>query len=121
MADDSTKVDVLSLEDFHATLASRLSEIQSIQSKMDGMLGDRMRFGALEDANLQGGNYDSVSMSVFDKVNQLHDAIVAAQAATSTIIANYRSTEERNRANSADIANQLGGISTALGEGQLDG
>ena len=38
----------------------------------------------------------------------------AAQSATATILANYRTAEERNAANSADIAAALNGVDDAL-------
>jgi hypothetical protein len=121
MADDSTRVDVLSLEDFHATLAARRSEVESVRTGLDNLLGVRAGFGTFEDANLQAAYYDALYVSIFDRVDRLHQAIVAAQTATETIIANYRSTEERNHANAADIAAHLGGIGSALDEGQTDG
>jgi hypothetical protein len=117
MTDDSTAVDIHSLEDFHATLATRLSEVDAVIAKMTRELSAPPALGTFDDAKLAMASMHEQRRQYTDKVAQLRAAIVAAQTATATIIANYRTTEDRNHANAADIARQLDGVGAALQDG----
>jgi hypothetical protein len=117
MTDDSTAVDIQSLEDFHATLATRLSDIDAVIAKMNRELNGPPALGGFADATSIATMIDAQRQQYADKVAQLRAAIVAAQSATTTIIANYRTTEDRNHANAADIARQLDGVGAALQDG----
>jgi methyl-accepting chemotaxis protein len=121
MTDDSTAVDVLSLEDFQATLASRLSDVDSVIAKFRGDLGSRPALGEFLDAKVSAWEFEGLRQQYARRLDRLRAAILAAQAATATIIANYHSTERRNHANAADIARQLDGVSAALGAATQEG
>jgi hypothetical protein len=121
MTDDSTSVDVLSLEDFHATLAHRLSEVDSVIAGMNRDLATAPAFGDFLDGKASAADFLSRREDYLARANRLRSAIVAAQTATATIIANYKSTEQRNHANAADIAGQLGGVGSALQDGASGG
>jgi hypothetical protein len=121
MTDDSTSVDVLSLEDFHATLANRLSEVDSVIAGMNRDLSSPLALGEFLDAKLGSADFTGRRSDYLARMNRLRSAIVAAQTATATIIANYRSTEQRNHANAADIARQLDGVTSALRDGATGG
>jgi hypothetical protein len=115
---DSTKVDVLSLEDFNKTLATRLSEVDSMLTKLNvDMRGSSPKLGTFTDATSKRSEYDDLYDQYAQRIGRLRSAIVAAQRATDDIIANYKTTEARNHASAADIANKLGGISTAINGG----
>jgi hypothetical protein len=118
MTDDSTTVDVLSLEDFQATLASRLSEVDTVIARMHSELSGRPpALGGFLDAKRSASEFDTLHQQYLQRVDRLRTAIVAAQSATATIIANYRSTEQRNHASAADVGRQLNGVTVALQEG----
>ena len=121
MTDDSTAVDVLSLEDFHATLATRLSEVDSVIAGMGRDLSTPPAFGEFLDAKESAADFDTRRRAYAQRLDRLRAAIVAAQSATATIIANYHSTEQRNQANAADIAQRLDGVRAALQDGATGG
>lgn len=117
MTDDSTSVDVLSLEDFHATLANRLSEVDTVIAGINRDLATAPAFGDFLDGKVSAADFVNLRDDYLARINRLRSAIVAAQSATATIIANYKSTEQRNHANAADIAHQLDGVGAALQDG----
>jgi hypothetical protein len=116
MADDTTNVDVLSLEDFQRTLAARLSEVESAARKLAEAGGQTPALGTFSDARACAAFYENLHQQYAQRLDRLKSAIVAAQTATSTIIDNYRRVEDRNHANAIDIAAQLGGVAAALRE-----
>jgi hypothetical protein len=120
MPDNTTRVDVLSLEDFNKTLATRLSEAEALLTKLNTDLkGKSPKLGTFEDGTNSAEHYSDLYTQYVQRIGRLKSAIVAAQAATNDIIANYKTTEARNHASAADIANKLGGVYTALNtEGQ---
>jgi hypothetical protein len=121
MTDDSTSVDVLSLEDFHATLANRLSEVDSVIAGINRDLATAPALGDFLDGKVSAVDFTSQRDAYLARANRLRSAIVAAQTATATIIANYKSTEQRNHANAADIAARLDGVGSALQDGASGG
>ena len=120
MADEMTRVDVLSLEDFRRTLDIRLIEAQNLLTHLTDTIPAHPPLGGFFDANDTAAEHASRHSTQVVKVRRLVSAIKAAQAATDTIIDNYTTTEARNNANSADIAGVLGGVSAAL-DGSSDG
>jgi len=113
-----TTVDVLSLEDFQATLDARLVEVDNALHKIKSEMGGRApALGGFHDATLQAKKYERFYDEQLDHVQRLKRALLAARKATRTILENYRTTEERNAANSADIAGILAGVDTALKDG----
>ncbi len=118
MSNDQTRVDILTLEDFRKTLDGRLSEAESVLRSLNSTSADvRPALGAFFDATRTAGSYLDRHAQQVARVQRLISAIQAAQTATGTIIKNYRTAEARNTANSADIANVLGGVQTALDGG----
>ncbi|SCG45154.1 hypothetical protein [Micromonospora inositola] len=110
-----TTVDVLSLEDFHQRLAGRLTEVESVLRKLNTELQCRPpALGTFADATGNARRYSETHASYVTQAERLRKAIIAAQTATSTIMANYRTTEARNAATAADIMAALAGVDEAL-------
>ena len=110
-----TTVDVLSLEDFHRRLAGRLAEAESVLKKLNTEMQCRPpALGTFAHATENARRYTESHASYAEQAERLRKAIVAAQEATSTIMANYRTTEARNAANAADIIAALTGVDEAL-------
>ncbi|PZF93429.1 hypothetical protein [Micromonospora deserti] len=110
-----TTVDLMSLEDFHLKLADRLTEAEKTLRKLTTEMQCRPpALGSFTDATSNARRYSEIQQSYVDQVGRLRDAVEAAQSATGTILANYRTAEARNAANSADIAAALSGIDDAL-------
>jgi hypothetical protein len=119
MGDESTTVDVLSLEDFQTTIAARLDEANSLLTTLNTTLHNaRPALGGFQDAVDTAGRYTDLHGEHAAGVQRLIDAITAAQTATTTIIHNYRTTEARNEANATDIANTLSPVGEVLNGGQ---
>ncbi|NBE82877.1 hypothetical protein [Micromonospora rubida] len=110
-----TTVDVLSLEDFHSRLAGRLTEAEAVLRKLKTETQCHPpELGNFADATSNSGRYSKMHTNYVQQVERLRDAVRAAQSATGTILTNYKTTEARNAANSADIAAALGGVDDAL-------
>ena len=114
MGNEQTKVDFLSLEDFRKALDARLTEAETLLKTVTGSAAARPPLGRFADATRITDAHDTRQDEQAARVRRLIDAIRAAQKATDTIIDNYRTTEARNAANSADIASALGGVQQAL-------
>jgi hypothetical protein len=115
MVDGSTDVSVLSLEDFKGTLQLRLDDVDAMLGHLDDLGAGRIRLGTFQDATDSASSYDWILSQYTSRVERLREAIVAAQLATTEIIAAYRTTEARNEADAADIAARLGDIVGLLG------
>lgn len=116
-----TRVDVLSLEDFHRRLAGRIAEADQLLKKLNTELQCRPpALGSFSDAVSNSRQYTALHSRYVDRVQRLRRSLVAVQQATQQILDNYRTTEARNQANAEDIARILGGIDDPLGlEGGL--
>jgi hypothetical protein len=114
----TTTVDVLSLEDFHTTIAGRLAEAQSLLTTLTTTLQESQpQLGGFEDANTATGRHGDLHTEHVTAVGRLIDAVTAAQTATATILENYRSTEARNAANAADISTIMQPVGEVLNGG----
>jgi ABC-type transporter Mla subunit MlaD len=121
MADENTTVDVLSLEDFHRTLAARLDEANAVLATMTSQLqGKPPALGGFQDATRTSGRYQTLHTEHVTRAQRLVDAVAAAQAATVAIIRNYRTTEARNEANAKDIARTMRSVDEVLDGRQAD-
>ncbi|MFC3503980.1 hypothetical protein ACFOOK_23835 [Micromonospora krabiensis] len=110
-----TEVDLLSLEDFQSRLADRLTQAESVLRKLNTeMQCSPPALGSFHDATSNARRYSEIHQSYADQAERLRQAITAAQKATSTILANYRTAEARNAASAADIAAALNGVDEAL-------
>ncbi|MCM0676769.1 hypothetical protein NCC78_19065 [Micromonospora phytophila] len=110
-----TTVDLMSLEDFHKRLADRLTEAEKALRKLDTEMQSRPpALGSFADATSNARHYSDIHRSYVEQVERLRTAVRAAQRATGTILANYRTAEERNAANATDIAAALVGVDDAL-------
>ena len=117
-----TSVDVLTLEQFNATLVSRLSEARALLTKLNTDLAGKVpALGTFADGVTTTQQYTDLRHTSVQRVERLIEAIVAVQTATGTILDNYRTTEARNHANAADIAQVLGDLPAVLNGGRLDG
>ncbi|MET8369085.1 hypothetical protein [Micromonospora profundi] len=118
-----TEVDLLSLEDFHKNLAARLSQAEAVLRKLNTeMQCSPPALGLFTDATQNARRYSSVHQSYVEQAERLRQALLAAQQATSTILANYRTAEARNAANATDINSALNGVDQALkpkGDGRV--
>jgi hypothetical protein len=115
MAGSGTSVDVLTLEQFNKTLDARLTEARSLLTKLNTDLGGKVpALGLFADGKTTSQHYTDLRRTSVQRVERLIDAIVAVQTATGTIIANYRTTEERNHANASEIATVLGDLPAVL-------
>ncbi|MBQ1020983.1 hypothetical protein DDE19_09940 [Micromonospora ureilytica] len=110
-----TEVDLLSLEDFHEHLASRLSQAESVLRKLNTEMQCRPpALGSFLDATDNARRYSEVHQSYVDQAERIRQAVLAAQQATSTILSNYRTAEARNAANSDDVTAALTPVDRAL-------
>jgi len=114
MADESTNVDILSLEDFRKTLDTRLTEANGLLTHLTTNVPASTPLGTFFDATETSKKHGSQHAAQVTKVRRLISAIEAAKTATDKIISNYTTTEARNNANSKDIESVLGGVSKAL-------
>ncbi|KAB1948406.1 hypothetical protein F8271_02725 [Micromonospora sp. ALFpr18c] len=118
-----TEVDLLSLEDFHKNLSARLSQAESVLRKLNTeMQCTPPALGSFTDATDNARRYNTVHQSYVEQAERLRQAVLAAQQATNTILANYRTAEARNRANATDITAALTGVQQALepkGDGRV--
>jgi hypothetical protein len=114
MGDDKTQVDILTLEDFRATLDARLTEAQSVLTTLQTKLAHGPTLGTFQDANTTKSWYGNAYREHVQRATRLVDAIKAAQAATDGIIKDYTTTEARNAANQADIAKALDNVQSTL-------
>lgn len=110
-----TTVDLMSLEDFHQRLAGRLTQAETVLKKLNTEMQCRPpALGTFTDATSNARKYSDIHLSYVEQVGRLRRAVEAAQSATATILANYRTAEARNAANAADIAAALTGVDDAL-------
>ncbi|MGS2615542.1 hypothetical protein ACVCAH_13620 [Micromonospora sp. LZ34] len=110
-----TTVDLMSLEDFHQRLAGRLTQAETVLKKLNTeMQCQPPALGTFTDATSNARKYSDIHLSYVEQVGRLRRAVEAAQSATATILANYRTAEARNAANAADIAAALTGVDDAL-------
>lgn len=119
MAEQNTTVDVLSLEDFHATIAGRLTEASSLLITLTTSLREnRPKLGSFEDAVSTATRHHDLHVEHEAAVQRLIDAVTAAQTATATILNNYQTTEARNTANTTDIATIMRPVGEVLNGGE---
>jgi hypothetical protein len=122
MTDKGTSVDILSLEDFNATLTTRLGEVEALLTKLNSDLkGQQPELGTFIDGNQTATHYTDLYHQYTQRIGRLKSAIVAAQTATGDIIKNYTTTEALNHASATDIARKLDGVSFALNDGSSAG
>jgi hypothetical protein len=114
MADSPTRVDVVSLEDFRATLNTRLTAANSLLRTLENSVDAQPPLGGFVDAGHTASRHGNRRDAQLDRVHRLVAAIQAAQVATDLIISNYRTAEARNTANVTDIAAALDGVHSAL-------
>ena len=125
MSGDSASISMISLDEFHGRLATRLTEADQVLTSLrsDPVLtsGDGVpaapKLGTFDDALKAVGDYTALYRQYLQRVQRLHNAISAAQQATGTIIANYHTTETLNGASADEITNALAAVPSAL-EGQ---
>jgi hypothetical protein len=108
MGDGTTRVDLLTLEDFRARLDGRLAAAQSVLDTLNGKIGTKKpALGLFQDAVVSGQTYDRQRQQHVQRATRLVSAIRAAQTATDTIIQQYRTVAARNAASQADILRAL--------------
>jgi hypothetical protein len=124
MPADSASISMISLTEFNTRLAARLGEAQSVLSSLQsdpvltgiGGLVEPPKLGTFEDALAAQHDYATLYHQYVQRLQQLHDAITAAQQATTTIVANYHSTESLNEASAKEITSALAGVPSVLGD-----
>lgn len=113
----SVNIDVLSLEDFEATLNGRLAEADFLMRQIQSLQTNDPGLGLFDDANRAKTDHDRWVQEAADRLQRLQRALMAAKTATNTILTNYKTTEARNAATSNDIASAMAGVNDALKEG----
>lgn len=104
---------MISLTEFNTRLTARSGEAQSVLSSLQadpvltGGLVKPPKLGTFEDALTAQHSYATLYEQYVQRLQQLHDAITAAQKATTTIVANYHSTESLNEASAKEITSAL--------------
>jgi ABC-type transporter Mla subunit MlaD len=112
-----TDVDPLSLEEFHARLATRVGDAQAIITKLTTELAQTApRLGTFDDGKTTSTNYRTIYTEQLARAQRLLSAVQATQEATGRILENYNTNEARNAANAEDIARHLGGLTAVVGE-----
>jgi hypothetical protein len=117
-----TTVGIGPLQDFHATLTARLSEVNSVLTTLqsDPVLVDSAgtvrspKLGAFSDAGINSSKYTSLYLQYLQRIQRLHNAITAVQSATQKILENYHTTEQLNAASANDVNDALTGVDSAL-------
>ncbi|WP_238162217.1 hypothetical protein [Micromonospora endolithica] len=105
----------MSLEDFHRSLTDRLAEAERALRKLNAEMQCRPpALGTFTDATDNARRYSEIHRIYTDHVVRLRTAVQAARDASAAIIANYRTTEARNTANSSDIITALAGVDAVL-------
>lgn len=118
MVDRTTTVDVLTLEDFQHRIDARLQQARSVLDRLSGDLNGRPpALGTFRDAVETSRRYEALHRLELARARRLVSALEAVQAATATIIRNYRTAEARNEATAEDITGALSGVDQALNEG----
>jgi len=116
--DETSRVDVLSLEGFRTTLDRRLSEAESVKTCLvEQLRRTRPRLGDLADADHICIRYQTLYDQHLNRVTLLIDALEATRDALTTIIDNYETNEARQTASAVDIADALGTASGVHGGG----
>ena len=123
MSGDSASINMISLGEFNTRLAARLGEADSVMSSLrsdpaltaDGTVKPP-KLGGFDDALKAQHAYATLYGQYLQRIQQLHNAITAAQSATATIATNYHTTESLNAASANEITTALAGVPSALGE-----
>jgi hypothetical protein len=113
----SVNIDVLSLEDFEATLNGRLAEADFLMRQIESLRTNDPGLGLFDDASKAKTEHDRWVREAADRLQRLQRSLQAAKTATNTILTNYKTTEARNAANANDIAGAMAGVNDALKEG----
>jgi hypothetical protein len=109
MAVDQTRIDLLSLDDFSQHLTARLAEAQETLTALTAGAGSqRPPLGDFHDAQLTADRYQAMKALYTERLRRLIDALSAAQTATATISASYRTVEDRNHLDTGTIGGLLG-------------
>jgi hypothetical protein len=109
MAVDQTHIDLLSLDDFGHRLKARVDEArEALLALTVGPGADRPPLGEFTDAQLSADRYDAMKAGYVERLRRLIDALTAAQTATATISAGYRSVEDLNCSDTGTIGGLLG-------------
>jgi len=117
MSGNEVNVDIISLEDFNKTLDARIDQASFLLREIGKLASHPMPLGEFPDAKHQVTQHGSLERTFRDRIERLKNATVAAKTATTTILTNYKSAEDRNAASAKDIARQLGGVDNALKAG----
>ena len=104
----TTNVDILSLEDFRATLDTRLTDAEAAMTALQEAAECGMELGIFADAQFASSTYKNHYIEHLEKAARLVAAIKVAQTSTDTIISEYKDVEARNAASAADISEAFG-------------
>jgi len=110
-----TDVDVSSLEGFHANLSNRRIQIETVINKMNELLRDKPpALGTFKHAEENKELYADHYGQFVERINRLMEAVVAAEAATGTILENYRTAEQLASLSADSIAQRMDEVDTSL-------
>ena len=111
MAEDTTAVDFITLEEFQARLETHLNEVGDLLGRMTRDLSDGPELGDFHDAVQANLAYWDRWGVQYSRIQRLADALNAAHEATRSILGSYRTTEELNRAKVSDLSAQFESLS----------
>ena len=112
---EQVTIDIEALKNFQGTLAGRLQQVDQLQAHLTEIGHNAPSFGSFSEANTANAWYTRLHQEHLSKVVRLRQAILAAQDATNSIIANYATNEAAARASMDELNNLLSPITSALG------
>jgi hypothetical protein len=113
MADGTTAVDFLTLEQFQTRVENHLNAAGELFSSMTRDLLDGPQLGEFRDAVNANEAYWERWAVQYDRIHRLCDALSAANEATKQILAQYKTTDELNHAKLSDLSSQFASLSIA--------
>ena len=111
MAEGTTAVDFITLEQFQARLETHLNEVGELLGRMTRDLSDGPELGQFHDAVQTNLAYWDRWGVQYSRIQRLADALTATYDATRSILESYKTTEELNRAKVSDLAVQFESLS----------
>ena len=111
MADGTTAVDFITLAEFQQRVERHLNTAGDLLASMVTDVGTGPQLGEFEDAvNTNLAYWDRWAVQ-YDRIYRLTNALNAAHEATRSILEQYQTTEDLNRAKLSDLSAQFASLS----------
>jgi hypothetical protein len=111
MAEGTTAVDFITLQDFQTRLENHLNEVGDLLGRMTRDLGNGPELGGFHDAVQANLAYWDRWAVQYSRIQRLANALNAAHEANRQILDSYKTTEELNRAKVSDLSSQFESLS----------